>query len=145
MTVVSNVETASARNDQSVSEEPIVRAVGGEIPRPVGALLATLVVLVSLGLFVWSLIVTWGGNPHDTLPLFSVFVAGTVVSLTAVYARRTFSYVIALIGAAAWLCVSIVPFLPAVEMILQAVTVTIMFYGVTVALEAVKYAKRPRF
>ncbi|KQV05261.1 hypothetical protein ASC63_14155 [Leifsonia sp. Root112D2] len=145
MTSVSNVDTASTRKDQSVSDEPLVRAVGGELPGPTGALLATIVVLVSLGLFVWSLIATWSGSPHNALPLFAVFVAGTVVSLTAIYAHKTFSYVIALIGAAAWLWVSMVPFLPVFQMIFQAITVTVMLAGVIIALEAVKYTKRPRF
>ncbi|MCX7521462.1 hypothetical protein OSC27_04115 [Microbacterium sp. STN6] len=134
-----------AHQNEPASDEPLIRAVGGELPGPLGPLLATLVVIVSLGLTIWSLIATWSGTPHNGLPLFATFVAGTVVSLTAIYARRTFSYVIALIGAAAWLWISILPLVPIAAGLLQAVSVTVMVIGVVIALEAVKYTKMPRF
>ena len=145
MATVSNLHTPATQSELAISDEPVVRAVGGELPRALGALFATIVVLVSLGLFIWSLIATWSGNPGAALPLFQVVVAGTVVSLTAIYAYRTLSYVVALIGAAAWLWVSVVPLLPFWQMLFQAITVTVMIIGVNIALEAVKFLKRPRF
>jgi hypothetical protein len=145
MATVSNVHSPATRSTLTVSDEPVVRAVGGELPGPLGALFATIVVLVSLGLFVWSLIATWMGHPDAALPLFQVAVAGTVVSLTAIYAHRTLSYVVALIGAAAWLWVSVAPLQPFWELVFQAITVTVMIIGVNIALEAVAFLKRPRF
>jgi uncharacterized membrane protein len=71
-----------------------------------------------------------------------VIVVGTVVGGVAMYARTTFSYVIALLAAAAWLIVSAVPFVPIVQLILQTLTVTLMLYGVVVAICAVGYNKR---
>lgn len=145
MATVSNLHTPATQSELATSDEPVVRAVGGELPTALGALFATIVVLVSLGLFIWSLIATWSGSPDSTLPLFQVTVAGFVVSAVAVYARKTLSYVVALIGAAAWLWVSVSPLLPFWQMILQAITVTVMLIGVNIALEAVKFLKRPRF
>lgn len=142
---MSNLHSPATQSELAVSDEPVVRAVGGELPGPLGALFATIVVLVSLGLFIWSLIATWSGSPDSALPLFQVTTAGVVVSLTAIYAHRTLSYVVALIGAAAWLWVSVAPLLPFWEMIFQAITVTVMLLGVNLALEAVKFLKRPRF
>jgi hypothetical protein len=145
MATVSNLHSPATQSELAISDEPVVRAVGGELPGPLGALFATIVVLVSLGLFIWSLIATWSGSPDSALPLFQVTTAGVVVSLTAIYAYRTLSYVVALIGAAAWLWVSVAPLLPFWEMIFQAITVTVMLLGVNLALEAVKFLKRPRF
>ena len=77
----------------------LVRSLSAVLPGPVGSIIATVVVLVSLVFLVISLVTTWTGNADDFLPLFQVSVAGTIVSLNALYARRTFSYVITLIGA----------------------------------------------
>jgi hypothetical protein len=74
--------------------------------------------------------------------LFNTIVVGTVVGGVAIYARKTFSYVIAIIGAAAWLIVSVVPFVPIVQLILQIVTVLIMIIGANLAIAAVSYNKR---
>jgi hypothetical protein len=74
-----------------------------------------------------------------------VAVASTVVALNALYARRTFSYVITLIGAVLWLWVSVTPFLPFWQVLLQGVTVTIMLAGVVYSLAAVEQSKKPRF
>lgn len=142
---MSNLHTPATQSELTVSDEPVVRAVGGELPRALGGLFATIVVLVSLGLFIWSLIATWSESPDSALPLFPVVVAGLLVSIIAVYARRTLSYVVALIGAAAWLWVCVAPLQPFWEMVFQAITVTVMVIGVNIALEAVKFLKRPRF
>lgn len=123
----------------------LVRSLSATLPKAVGNLLATLVVLVTLGLGIWSLIATWSGQPDSALPLFQVVVAGTVVSLNALYARGTFSNVITLIGAVLWLWVSVTPFLPFWQTVLQAVTVTIMVAGVVFSAAAVGLSKKPRF
>jgi hypothetical protein len=137
---VSSVDsTADLSTDD---EDPIVRALARELPGRLGDALATLVVLVTLALFVWSLIVTWMGLSQYGPSLFNVVVVGTVVGGVALYARTTFSYVIALLAAAAWLIVSAVPFVPIVQLILQTLTVTLMLYGVVVAICAVGYNKR---
>ena len=62
-----------------------------------------------------------------------------------VQGRRTFSYVITLIGAILWLWVSVTPFVPFWQVVLQAVTVTIMAAGVVFSLAAVSLSKQPRF
>ncbi len=123
----------------------LVRSLSAVLPGAVGTLIAGLVVLVSLVLFVWSLVATWTGHAGDALPLFQVWVAGTVVSLNALYARHTFSYVITLIGAILWLWVSVTPFLPFLQVLFQGLTVTIMIFGVVVSTAAVAESKRPRF
>lgn len=123
----------------------LVRSLSGTLPTMLGNLLATLVVLVTLVLGVISLVATWTGNAGSFLPLFQMTVAGTIVSLNALYARRTFSYVITLIGAVLWLWVSVTPFLPFWQVVLQAVTVTIMAFGVVFSLAAVSLSKKPRF
>ncbi|WP_431277522.1 hypothetical protein [Leifsonia poae] len=139
--------TASASTTTDVDDEhgSLIRSLSAVLPKAVGNLLATLVVLVTLVLGVWSLVATWTGNADDALPLFQVVIAGTVVSLNALYARRTFSYVITLIGAILWLWVSVTPFVPFFQVLLQAVTVTIMLAGVVFSLSAVQLSKKPRF
>jgi hypothetical protein len=122
----------------------LVRSLSATLPPLVGNALATLVVLATLVLGVWSLVDTWSGQ-HNGLPLFQMTVAATVVSLNALYARRTFSYVITLIGAILWLWVSVTPFVPFWQVLLQAVTVTIMLFGVVFSMAAVSLSKKPRF
>jgi hypothetical protein len=123
----------------------LVRSLSTTLPSALGNLLATLVVLVSLVIGVWSLVATWTGNADSFLPFFQVTVAATVVSLNALYARRTFSYVITLIGAILWLWVSVTPFTPFFQVVLQAITVTIMLAGVVFSAAAVRLSKQPRF
>jgi len=123
-------------------EEPIVKALARELPGKLGDAVATLVVLITLGLGVWSLIVTWMGLSQYGPSLFNTVVVGTVVGGIAIYARKTFSYVIAIIGAAAWLIVSVMPFVPIVQLLLQIVTVLIMIIGVNLAVAAVGYNKK---
>ncbi|GAA1445340.1 hypothetical protein [Leifsonia poae] len=123
----------------------LVRSLSAVLPGPLGSIIATVVVLVSLVFLVISVVTTWTGNADNFLPLFQVFVAGTVVSLNAIYARKTFSYVITLIGAILWLWVSVTPFLPFWQVVLQAVTVTIMAAGLVFSLAAVAQSKKPRF
>jgi len=123
----------------------LVRSLSAVLPGPLGKLLATIVVLVSAVFFVISLVFTWSGDPGAFLPLFQVFVAGTVVSLNALYASKTFSYVITLIGAVLWLWVSVTPFEPFWQTLLQGVTVTIMLAGVVFSTAAVALSKKPRF
>ena len=130
----------------SASEDgALIRSLSTTLPRALGNLLATIVVLVSIVLGVWSLVATWSGNPDNALPLFQVVIVGTVVSVNALYARRTFSYVITLIGATLWLLVSVTPFLPFWQVILQAATVALMAAGVVVSTAAVSLSKKPRF
>ncbi len=141
-------ETRTAPSDDIVDDDEhggLVRSLSETLPPMVGNGLATLVVLVSLVIGVISLVTTWTGNSDDFLPLFQVSVAATVVSLNALYARRTFSYVITLIGAILWLWVSVTPFVPFWQVVLQAVTVTIMLFGVVFSLAAVSLSKKPRF
>jgi uncharacterized membrane protein len=123
----------------------LVRSLSTTLPTALGNLLATLVVLVSLVVGVWSLVATWSGNADAFLPFFQVSVAATVVSLNALYARRTFSYVITLIGAILWLWVSVTPFAPFFQVLLQAITVVIMLAGVVFSTAAVRLSKQPRF
>ena len=123
----------------------LVRSLSTVLPSALGNLLATLVVLVSLVVGIWSLVATWTGNSDSFLPFFQVSVAATVVSLNALYARRTFSYVITLIGAVLWLWVSITPFAPFFQVLLQAITVVIMLAGVVLSTAAVRLSKQPRF
>ena len=123
----------------------LVRSLSTVLPSALGNLLATLVVLVSLVIGVISLVFTWTGNADQFLPLFQVTVAATIVSLNALYARRTFSYVITLIGAILWLWVSVTPFSPFFQVLLQAITVVIMLWGVVVSTAAVRLSKQPRF
>ncbi len=126
-------------------EGSLVRSLSAELPSALGNLLATLVVLASLFFGIWSLVATWTHNPDSALPFFQVVVAASVVSLNALYARRTFSYVITLIGAVLWLWVSVTPFLPLFQVLFQAVTITIMLVGVVFSLAAVQLSKKPRF
>jgi hypothetical protein len=137
----------SAADEARAEDEhgALVRSLSATLPRALGAAIATIVVLVSLVFFVWSLVATWSGNEHSALPLFQVTVAGTVVSLNALYARRTFSYVITLIGAVLWLWVSVTPFVPFWQTVLQSITVTIMIAGVVFSTAAVALSKKPRF
>jgi hypothetical protein len=123
----------------------LVRSLSVTLPGPLGSIIATVVVLVTLVLGIWSLVATWSGNPDSALPLFQMFVAGTVVSLNAIFARKTFSYVITLIGAVLWLWVSITPFAPFWQTVLQAVTFTIMSAGVVFSAAAVALSTKPRF
>jgi hypothetical protein len=123
----------------------LVRSLSATLPGPLGKAIATVVVLVSLVFFVWSLVATWSGNEGAALPLFQVTVAATVVSLNALYANRTFSYVITLIGAVLWLWVSVTPFVPFWQTVLQALTFTIMAAGVVYSTAAVALSKKPRF
>jgi hypothetical protein len=132
-------------NEIDAEQSGLVRSLSATLPPLLGNLLATLVVLVTLVLGVISLVATWSGNAGAFLPLFQMTVAGTIVSLNALYARRTFSYVITLIGAVLWLWVSVTPFMPFWQVVLQAVTVTIMAYGVVFSLAAVSLSKKPRF
>jgi hypothetical protein len=146
---VSQAQIASSQHPIEVVEDDevggLVRSLSAELPTPVGNLLVTLVVLASLVFGIWSLVATWTYQPQNALPLFQVSVAATVVALNAIYARRTFSYVITLIGAILWLWVSVTPFLPFFQVVLQAVTVTIMLAGVVFSLAAVALSKKPRF
>lgn len=143
----------TAPRPQSAADEAVagdengslVRSLSATLPGPLGKAIATLVVLVSLVFFVWSLVATWSGNEGSALPLFQVTVAGTVVSLNALYAYRTFSYVITLIGAVLWLWVSVTPFVPFWQTVLQALTFTIMAAGVVYSTAAVQLSKKPRF
>src|SRR6478735_5088729 len=131
----------SSAADEALAEDEngtLVRSLSATLPGPLGAAIATVVVLVSLVFFVWSLVATWTGNSDSALPLFQVTVAGTVVSLNALYARRTFSYVITLIGAILWLWVSVTPFTPFFQVLLQAITVVIMLAGVVFSTAAVR-------
>ena len=123
----------------------LVRSLSTVLPSALGNLLATIVVLVSLVIGVISLVYTWTGNADQFLPFFQVTVAATIVSLNALYARRTFSYVITLIGAILWLWVSVTPFAPFFQVLLQAITVVIMLWGVVVSTAAVRLSKQPRF
>ena len=123
----------------------LVRSLATTLPSALGNLLATLVVLVSVVIGIWSLVATWTGNADSFLPFFQVTVAATVVSLNALYARRTFSYVITLIGAILWLWVSVTPFAPFFQVLLQSITVTIMLAGVVYSTAAVRLSKQPRF
>ncbi|WP_374010211.1 hypothetical protein [Leifsonia sp. LS-T14] len=123
----------------------LVRSLSTTLPSALGNLIATLVVLVSLVIGIVSLVATWTGNADSFLPLFQVTVAGTVVSLNALYARRTFSYVITLIGAILWLWVSVTPFAPFFQVLFQAITVVIMLAGVVYSTAAVRLSKQPRF
>jgi len=132
-------------NDLDDEHGALVRSLSAVLPGVIGPIIATLVVIVSLVFFVWSLVATWSGHPDAALPLFQVVVAGTVVSLNALYARYTFSYVITLIGAVLWLWVSVTPFLPFWQVLLQGITVTIMLAGVVYSTAAVAQSKRPRF
>ncbi|MFP3465740.1 hypothetical protein [Leifsonia sp. SIMBA_070] len=123
----------------------LVRSLSTTLPSALGNLLATLVVLVSLVIGIISLVATWSGNADAFLPFFQVTVAATVVSLNALYARRTFSYVVTLIGAILWLWVSVTPFAPFFQVLLQAITVVIMLAGVVFSTAAVRLSKQPRF
>lgn len=123
----------------------LVRSLSATLPGVLGSVIATIVVLVCLVFLVWSVVATWSGDPGAALPLFQVFVAGTVVSLNAIVARRTFSYVITLIGAVLWLWVSVTPFLPVWQVVFQAATFTIMAAGVVFSLAAVSLSTKPRF
>lgn len=123
----------------------LVRSLSATLPGALGSVIATVVVLVSLVFGIWSLVATWSGNPDAALPLFQVFVAGTVVSLNAIFARKTFSYVITLIGAVLWLWVSVTPFDAFWQTVLQAVTFTIMVAGAVFSTAAVALSKKPRF
>lgn len=138
---------AEPRTENEIDDEHggLVRSLSATLPPMLGNLLATLVVLVTLVIGVISLVATWTGNAHAFLPFFQVVVASTVVSLNALYARRTFSYVITLIGAILWLWVSVTPFLPVFQVVLQAVTVTVMLAGVVFSLAAVSLSTKPRF
>lgn len=138
---MSQVDAAAVRSIDD-DEEPIVRALARELPGKLGDAIATLVVLITLGLALWSLIVTWMGLSQYGPSLFNVIVVGTVVGGVAIYARKTFSYVIALVGAAAWLVVSAIPFVPIVQLLLQVITVLIMIIGANLAIAAVTYNKR---
>lgn len=145
---MSQAQIASHQPAQPVEDDEeggLVKSLSAELPPALGNLLATIVVLASLVFGIWSLVATWSGHPDDALPLFQVAVASTVVSLNALYARRTFSYVITLIGAILWLWVSVTPFVPFFQVLLQAVTVTIMLAGVVFSLAAVQLSKKPRF
>jgi hypothetical protein len=145
--VVTTHIIAEPRTENEIDDEHggLVRSLSATVPPMLGNLLATLVVLVTLVLGIISLVATWSGNAEAFLPLFQMTVAGTVVSLNALYARRTFSYVITLIGAILWLWVSVTPFLPVFQVVLQAVTVTIMLAGVVFSLAAVTLSTKPRF
>ncbi|WP_345761115.1 hypothetical protein [Diaminobutyricibacter sp. McL0608] len=146
---MSQVQIASNQHEIEVVEDDevggLVRSLSAELPSALGNLLATLVVLATLVFGVWSLVATWTYQPQNALPLFQVSVAATVVALNALWARRTFSYVITLIGAILWLWVSVTPFQPFFQVLLQAVTVTIMLAGVVFSLAAVALSKKPRF
>ncbi|HEU0256270.1 MAG TPA: hypothetical protein VFQ96_00355 [Microbacteriaceae bacterium] len=128
-----------------MSDEPVVRGLGREIPRSLGGILAAIVLIVAIGLFVWSLIATWSGQQQDGLPLFPVMIGGGVVTTLAFYGYRTVSWIVALVAVACWILVTALPIIPVVEALLQAVTVTAMVVGINITLEAVKYLKTPRF
>ena len=140
-------QTNEQQHDATADDEhgSLVRSLSTTLPTALGNLLATLVVLVSLVVGIWSLVATWSGNADSFLPFFQVSVAATIVSLNALYARRTFSYVITLIGAILWLWVSVTPFAPFFQVLLQAVTVLIMVAGVVFSTAAVRLSKQPRF
>lgn len=131
--------------DENTSEDeqsPVVRALAGELPGRLGDALATLVVVLTLALGVWSLIITWSGNSANGPSFFNAVVVGTLVGGIALYAHKTFSYVIAIVGAIAWLIVSVLPLVPIAQLVLQTATVTLMGYGVVVAICVVGYNKR---
>ena len=134
----------TASDDVVVDDEHggVARSLSATVPPMLGNAIATLIVLVTV---VIGVIFTWMGKADEFLPLFQVTVAAMVVSLNALYARRTFSYVITLIGAILWLWVSVTPFMPFWQVVLQAVTVTIMLFGVVFSLAAVSLSKKPRF
>ncbi|AGW41785.1 ABC-type glycine betaine transport, permease [Leifsonia xyli subsp. cynodontis DSM 46306] len=140
-------QTTSAAEPAVADDEhgSLVRSLSASLPKAVGNLLAALVVLVTLAFGVWSLIATWSGHPDSALPLFQTSVAGTVVALNALYARGTFSYVITLIGAILWLWVSIIPFAPFWQVVMQAATITVMLAGVVFSTAAVALSTKPRF
>ncbi|TAM69978.1 MAG: hypothetical protein EPN48_06180 [Microbacteriaceae bacterium] len=141
--VASTDENNSANENTSVEEQSsVVRALAGELPGRLGDALATLVVVLTLALGVWSLIITWSGNSAYGPSLFNAVVVGTLVGGVALYAHKTFSYVIAIVGAIAWLIVSALPLVPIAQLILQTATITLMGYGVVVAICAVGYNKR---
>ncbi|WP_348788115.1 hypothetical protein [Leifsonia sp. NPDC080035] len=140
-------ENTTAADQTVVDDENggLVRSLSATLPTALGNLIATVVVLVTIVLGIWSLVATWSGNPGSALPFFQMVVAGTVVSLNAIYARRTFSYVITLIGAILWLWVSVTPFQPFWQVLLQSLTVTLMLAGVVFSTAAVALSKKPRF
>jgi hypothetical protein len=139
--------SAPAQTTTDLDDEhgTLVRSLSAVLPGPLGAIIATVVVLVSIVFTLISLVTTWTGNADAFLPLFQLFVAGTVVSLNALWARKTFSYVITLIGAVLWLWVSVTPFEAFWQVLLQGVTVTVMAAGVVYSLSAVAQSKKPRF
>jgi len=77
------------------------------------------------------------------LLLAAGFVGGGV--LASLWPSDRGARVITLIGAILWLWVSVTPFLPFFQVVLQAVTVTIMLAGVVFSLAAVALSKKPRF
>lgn len=144
-----NVTAPTAAHTEAVTADdehgPLVRSLSATLPGALGSVIATVVVLATIVFGIWSLIATWSGNPGAGLPLFQVVVAGTVVAINAIAARKTFSYVITLIGAVLWLWVSVTPFEPFWQTVLQAVTFTIMAAGVVFSTAAVALSKKPRF
>lgn len=142
MTTTTPTQTATDLDDEHGT---LVRSLSAVLPGALGPIIATVVVLVAIVFTLISLVFTWTGDGDEFLPLFQTFVAGTIVSLNALWARKTFSYVITLIGAVLWLWVSVTPFLPFWQVLLQAVTVTIMAAGVVYSLSAVAQSKKPRF
>ncbi|WP_022881177.1 hypothetical protein [Gryllotalpicola ginsengisoli] len=132
-------------HEDGEQNSPLIRFFAARIPAALGALIVTVLVILLFLVWAWSLVATWSSHPGWGLPLFQVTVAALLVGTVAVFTRRTFAWVLPLIAAALWVLFSDLPLVPIAQVILQAVTVTLMAWTSVVALTAAAYAEKPRF
>ncbi|GAA4157343.1 hypothetical protein GCM10022286_08880 [Gryllotalpicola daejeonensis] len=140
-----NAASPAVTHDDGVQNQSFVGFLARRIPSALGGLLVTLLALLVFLFWVYTLVVTWIGHGDLSTPLFQTTVAAVLVVGVAFFARKTLGWLGLLIIAAAWCILSGLPLIPIVQVIVQAVLVTLMVAAAVFAVVAAEQAEKPRF
>ena len=132
-------------HDDGVQNSSFVSGLARRIPSALGGLIVTVLAVLVFAYWAYCLVVTWIGHASLGTPLFQTTAAAMLVVGVAFFARRTLSWLGLLVIAAAWCVLSGVPFIPIVQVIVQAVIVTLMFAAAVVSTVAADKAEQARF
>lgn len=140
-----NAASPAVTHDDGVQNQSFVAGLGRRIPSALGGLLVTLLALLVFLFWVYTLVVTWIGRGELSAPLFQVTVAAVLVVGVAFFARKTLGWLALLVIAAVWCVISDLPLIAIVQVLLQALLVTLMAAAAVFAVVAAEQAERPRF
>jgi FtsH-binding integral membrane protein len=143
--VTVNAASPAVTHDDGVQNHTFVSAIARRIPTALGAAIVGLVTVLAVLFWLYTLVVTWIGRGDLSTPLFQTTVAVFLVAGVAGFARKTLSWLGLLVIAAAWCILSGLPLLPVVQVLVQAVLVTLMIAAAVFAVVAAEAAERPRF